>query len=100
MQKRGTCFKNLNLPTTPGIYRIFNVAGELIYVGKAKNLRRRLGQYKNAKRTKKHRKMRLIVSEADRVETEDCSSDLDAYLLEAKLIQELRPKWNTAGAFH
>lgn len=87
------------LPTTPAVYRVYGADGTLIYIGKAKNLRRRLGQYRNAKRRKAHFKMRQIVSDAHRIEFESCVSDLDACLLEARLIQEHRPKWNTAGAF-
>jgi hypothetical protein len=78
---------------------VFNVAGELIYVGKAKNLRRRLSQYRNAKRRKKHLKMRSIVKDADRIETEVHTNELEACLAEARIIQELRPRWNVAGAF-
>ncbi len=87
------------LPATPAVYRIYSEAGELVYVGKAKNLRRRLGQYRNAKRRKKHFKMRQIVADASRIEYDPCASDLDACLLEARLIQDHRPRWNTAGAF-
>lgn len=89
-----------SLPTSPGVYRIFDSEGVLIYVGKAKNIRRRLGQYRNARRCKKHLKMRQIVSDAARIETEVCASELDACLIEAKVIQESRPRWNTAGAFY
>lgn len=88
------------MPTSPAVYRIYAASGELIYVGKAKNLRRRLGQYRNAKRRKAHFKMRQIVADADRIEYDPCGSDLDACLLEARLIQEHRPRWNTAGAFY
>jgi len=98
-QKFGESFL-AGVPTTPGIYLISNEAGELIYVGKAKNLRRRLSQYRSAKRRKKHQKMRLIMADAFEIRIENCASDLDASLLEAKVIQEKRPKWNTAGAFH
>ena len=89
-----------SLPAQPGVYRIFDGNGVLIYIGKAKNLRRRLSQYRNAKRRKKHLKMRKIVADADRIEFEVCETELDASLKEAKLIQELRPKWNVAGAFY
>jgi len=89
-----------SLPTVAGVYRVFDAMGKLVYVGKAKNLRRRLSQYRNAKRRKKHHKMRSIVAEADRIEIEVCASHLDALLLEAKLIQAHRPKLNIAGAFH
>lgn len=89
-----------SVPTTPGIYRIYDLDSLLIYVGKAKNLRRRLGQYKNAKRRKKHRKMLKIMGHAARVEFEVCASELEAELMEAKLIQSERPKWNVVGAFY
>jgi predicted GIY-YIG superfamily endonuclease len=89
-----------SIPTSPGIYRVFNEAEELIYVGKAKNLRRRLGQYRNAKRRKKHHKMRKIVAEAARIHYELHPSDLEACRAELKVIQEHRPKWNQAGAFY
>lgn len=89
-----------SLPTSPAVYRIYNESGELIYVGKAKNLRRRLGQYRNAKRRKKHHKMRKIVGEAVKIEYDLHPSDHEACLAELKMIQEKRPKWNLAGAFY
>lgn len=88
-----------SLPTTPAVYRIFGARGELIYVGKAKNLRRRLGQYRNAKRRKKHAKMRKIVGEAATIEYDLYPSDHEACLAEIRCIQEMRPKFNLAGAF-
>jgi hypothetical protein len=87
------------IPTCPGVYRMCDAAGRVVYVGKAKNLRRRLSQYRNAKRRKKHLKMRAIVKSAVRVEVEPCATELDAELLEARLIRDLRPKWNVVGAF-
>jgi hypothetical protein len=88
------------VPLAPGIYRVFDEDGELVYVGKAKNLRRRLAQYRNASRRKRHAKMRAIVRAARRIEATPCSSHLAACLLEARLIQEHRPRFNVAGAFH
>jgi excinuclease ABC subunit C len=87
------------LPVQPGVYRVYDASDVLIYVGKAKNLRRRLGQYRNAKRRKRHLKMRAIIRDAARIETVVCDSELDACLLEAREIQAFRPKWNVAGAF-
>lgn len=87
------------LPTTPAVYKIYNEAGTIIYVGKAKNLRRRLGQYRNAKRRKKHAKMRKIVEEAATIRYDLYASDHEACLAEIKVIQEERPKFNRAGAF-
>ena len=86
-------------PESPGIYRFYDEAGALIYVGKAKNLRRRLAQYRNAKRRKKHAKMRKIVAEAVRLEHETCADEFAALRLETEWIQTHRPKWNVAGAF-
>jgi hypothetical protein len=88
-----------SIPTSPGVYRYFGDDGALIYVGKAKNLRRRLSQYRNAKRLKKDKKMRSIIRHAARLEFEVCANELEACLLETTLIQSHRPKWNIAGAF-
>jgi excinuclease ABC subunit C len=87
------------VPRAPGVYRVLDTEGVVVYVGKAVNLRRRLSQYRNATRRKKHRKMREIVKSAASVTFEACASELDAELREAALIEELRPRWNVAGAF-
>lgn len=87
------------VPRTPGVYRVLDAAGAVVYVGKAVNLRRRLSQYRNATRRKKHRKMREIVKSAADITFEPCESELEASLREQALIQELRPRWNVAGAF-
>jgi len=91
---------DLSLPSKPGVYRFYNEAGELIYIGKAKNLSRRLSQYRNARRCKAHAKMRKIKKEAYRLEYEICESEFHALCLENELIQQHRPKWNVAGAFY
>ena len=93
-------FLTLEAPPVPGVYSFFNSDEKIIYVGQSKNLRRRLGQYKNAKRVKRHSKMRKILSEASRLEYEVCASPLEAEILETQLIQRLRPKWNVMGAFY
>src|SRR6185503_3775894 len=83
----------------PGIYRMYDAAGGLLYVGKARNLRRRLAQYRTASRTRKSRKRRALVRSADRIEWQACASELEASLTEIGLIQTLRPRRNVAGAF-
>src|SRR5437870_13711543 len=55
-----------SLPGSPGVYLIYDQQDELIYVGKAKNLKRRLSQYRNTLRRETHRRMRGIVKDADR----------------------------------
>ena len=88
-----------SLPGSPGVYLIFDRQDELIYVGKAKNLKRRLSQYRNALQRKKHRRMRGIVREANRIEIQSAETDLDACLTETMLIQKHRPRWNIVGAY-
>src|ERR1700757_5451654 len=83
-----------SVPGSPGVYLVYDQQDELIYVGKAKNLKRRLSQYRNALRRKKHRRMRGIVKEAARIEIQCAETHLDACLNEATLIQRHRPRWN------
>jgi hypothetical protein len=87
------------VPLGPGIYRVFDASGALVYVGKATSLRRRLSQYRLATRRKAHRKMLAIIDSAARIEIETCASEHDARVLEARLIQQHRPRANVDGAF-
>jgi GIY-YIG catalytic domain-containing protein len=87
------------VPAEPGIYRLHDAAGAVIYVGKARNLRRRLAQYRAVGRTKKDRKRRALVRSADRIDWQVCASELEASLTEVELIQTLRPRRNIAAAF-
>jgi excinuclease ABC subunit C len=88
-----------SLPGSPGVYLVYDQKSELIYVGKAINLRRRLSQYRNTVRRKKHRRMRGIVKEAARIEIQCAETHLDACLKETLLIQQHRPRWNIVGAY-
>ena len=88
-----------SIPGFPGVYLVYNLKDELIYVGKAKNLKRRLSQYRNTVRRKKHRRMRGIVKEAARIEIQCADTHLEACLTETKLIQKHRPHWNIVGAY-
>ena len=87
------------VPPAPGVYRLFDDAGVLLYVGKAGNLRRRLGQYRATTRRKPDRKRRALVRAAARITWEVCESPLAAALAEIRLIQSLRPRRNVASAF-
>jgi hypothetical protein len=88
-----------SVPLEPGVYRYFDSSGELVYVGKAIRLRRRLQQYRNAQRLKRHRKMREILKAAARLEVTACSTHEEACLLELELIRTLRPRFNVASAY-
>lgn len=97
-QKFGKAFFD-QIPAVPGVYRFLDAEGRVLYVGKAKNLRRRLGQYRNAKRLRRHKKMRTVVDAAQTLNWDCLATETEALLQETRLIQELRPRWNVAGAF-
>lgn len=86
-------------PTSPGVYRFYSGDGVVHYVGKAKNLRRRLSNYRNATRKRAHRKMRVLVRESSALSYETCESEQAALLREGELIRELKPHYNVDGAF-
>src|SRR5690606_29572813 len=73
--------------------------GEVLYVGKAKNLRRRLNTYRLASPKKRHRKMRTLVRLASRLEIEPLATEEEALLREGELIRSLRPPHNVEGAY-
>ena len=87
------------LPQAPGIYLFLDEAGRVLYVGKAKDLRRRLTSYRNATRRKAHRKMRTLVRVAASLEVRPQDTETQALLLENELIRTLRPPYNVDGAF-
>lgn len=97
-QKFGEEFVD-GLPKCPGVYLFRNTNGEVIYVGKAKNLRRRLLSYRNSSRKKAHRKMVRLVKAAASLSFEVVATDEAALLRENALIQELKPRFNVDGAF-
>jgi excinuclease ABC subunit C len=81
------------LPEKPGVYKFYNQQNILIYVGKAKSLRKRVSSYFN-KNTGVNRKTRKLVSEIDRIEYVISDTEFDALLLENNLIKENQPKYN------
>jgi excinuclease ABC subunit C len=86
-------------PREPGVYLFRDAQGEVLYAGKAKDLRRRLASYRNATRRKAHRKMRTLVREAVTLEVRPQPSEQEALLVENELIRRLRPRYNVDGAF-
>ena len=81
-----------NLPTCAGVYFMKDQTGNVIYIGKAKNLKNRVSSYFNA--TKKNIKTQLLVSNIDDVDYVLASSEEDAFSLESNLIKEYQPKYN------
>ncbi len=80
------------LPETPGVYIMKNTDGEVIYVGKAKVLRRRVKSYFD--NTPKTQKTYALVSNIDSFEYILTNSELDAFSLECNLIKKYKPKYN------
>ncbi len=80
------------LPTTPGIYRMLDARGEPLYVGKARNLRKRVGSYTQPTRLDERifRMVRLTAS----LEITTTDSEIEALLLESNLIKKLKPRFN------
>jgi excinuclease ABC subunit C len=81
------------LPDQPGVYRYYNAAEELIYVGKAKSLKKRVSSY-FSKSFHPDRKTRRMVSEIHRIEFSIVNTELDALLLENSLIKAYQPRYN------
>jgi DNA polymerase-3 subunit epsilon len=84
------------LPEAPGIYRFFSADDRLLYVGKAKNLRRRVASY--ASNAAAHSRKTLdLIRHVRRVEHEECGSELEAALREAEEIRGRKPPYNRLG---
>lgn len=81
-----------SLPQSPGIYKYYNVAGELLYVGKAKNIRKRVSSYFN--KTLSSYKTYELVRRIHRIEFTIVSTEQDAFLLENSLIKQFQPLFN------
>ncbi len=80
-------------PQTPGVYLMKDAAGRVIYVGKAKNLRSRAGSYFLEAAAEDSRTARLVREIRD-VDYLDAESEIDALLVEARLIKDILPKYN------
>jgi excinuclease ABC subunit C len=79
------------LPNKPGVYRYFDKNGELIYVGKAKNLKRRVSSYFNKEQ---FGKTRVLVSKIVDLEYSIVDSESEALLLENTMIKQYKPRYN------
>ena len=80
------------LPSGPGVYRMINAAGDVLYVGKAKNLKKRVASYTKVARMST--RMRRMVAETAAMEFVTTHTEAEALLLEANLIKRFAPRYN------
>jgi excinuclease ABC subunit C len=79
-------------PTSPGVYRMLNAGNDVLYVGKAKNVRKRLSSY--ARPTGHVARIARMIAATVMVEIVSTATETEALLLEANLIKQLRPRFN------
>ena len=97
MEKHTEILTNLtasinSLPELPGVYQYFNAKNEIIYVGKAKNLKKRVASYFN--KIHDYPKINVLVKQIHHLKYIVVDSEEDALLLENNLIKELQPRYN------
>jgi len=80
------------LPNSPGVYRMFNAAGDVLYVGKAKSLKKRVTSY--TKTGGHSNRIARMIAETAHMEFVRTRTETEALLLEANLIKRLRPRFN------
>ena len=81
-----------SLPEVPGVYQYYDKQDKIIYIGKAKNLKKRVSSYFN--RIQDNHKTRLLVKNINRIEHVVVNSEMDALLLENNLIKKYKPRYN------
>ncbi|WP_207533902.1 excinuclease ABC subunit UvrC [Desertivirga arenae] len=82
------------IPPRPGVYQYWDAAGELIYIGKAKNLKNRVSSYFNKDNYKINAKTKVLVSKIANITFTIVDTEIDAWLLENSLIKKHQPRYN------
>ena len=85
--------KNIDFPESPGVYKFFNSENEIIYIGKAKNIKNRVKSYFNIRESEGKRISKLKLS-IKYIETIITKTESDALILEQGLISKIRPPFN------
>jgi hypothetical protein len=86
-------------PRRPGVYLMKDAQGKVVYVGKAKDLKQRLDNYRLANPDRMARRHLKMVNEVARIDFEFCPTEAAALKHEKKLIRSLKPKFNRAGVW-
>src|ERR1041385_6985688 len=86
-------------PQCPGVYLMRDATDSVLYVGKAKNLRRRLGSYRVANPDRMPRRHLRLLRAVTRIELRPCPDEASALRCEAELLRDLKPRFNRAGTW-
>lgn len=87
------------LPTDSGVYLLRDASDAILYVGKAKNLRQRLNQYRIANPERMPRRLLRLLHQSTRIEWQACTDEAAALARERDLLLTLRPRFNRAGVW-
>jgi len=87
------------LPERPGVYLMRDVNNTVLYVGKAKNLRKRLCSYRVANPDRMARRHLRLLRAVERIELQECADETSALARESELLRALKPKFNRAGTW-
>jgi len=87
------------LPERAGVYLMRGADETVLYVGKAKNLRKRLGNYRVANPERLPRRHLRLLRAVVRIELEECTDEMSALAREAELLRTLKPRFNRAGTW-
>ena len=87
------------IPRSPGVYRMFDAAGVLLYVGQSSDLRDRLNSYRHVHPDRDSKKTNRLVHLVRRIEWEVCDSAVSAVLRENELLRTLRPRFNRMNLY-
>ena len=87
------------LPERAGVYLMRGADDTVLYVGKAKNLRKRLGSYRVANPERMPRRQLRLLRAVVRIEWQECADEVSALAREAELLQTLKPRFNRAGTW-
>src|SRR5664279_429686 len=87
------------LTERPGVYLMWDVHEKILYVGKAKNLKKRLHSYRVANPDRMARRHLRMLRQVARIELQECADEIAALAKEAELLRALKPKFNRAGVW-
>src|SRR5262249_16323527 len=86
-------------PECPGVYLMRDAADTVLYVGKARNLRKRLASYRVANPDRFRRRHLRLLRAVRRIELQQCPDESSALARESELLRALRPRFNRAGTW-